>query len=379
MASSSDPSTTAIMDLLGHITEAAVHSDHWATFLEALEDHYPETRMMLFGHENGRPTSALTFHRNFADRDVRAYADHFVDTSPYVERGLTKLPVGRARLSEAVISNEDLAKTEFYNDFIRARGLGCYAAGVIIERSRQRSIALSLADHKDDADRRQGQLRLLDLLTPHIARAFRLHGVLDRERQQSRAAVQVFETWAHAALLLSSDGRLLTMNRAAEQMVAARDGVTLSRDGRLRAVTETASAALERAIIASAVGGAQAGVGGLALPRLNGGFLNAMISPLPQGAEFDGVEGKVLVILVDGNVGRRTPIHWIATRYGLAPAEARLAGLLVDGDTLAEAADTLGIKLSTARTRLKAVQAKTGCHRQADLIRLALSMPLLRS
>ncbi|ATQ42912.1 hypothetical protein CSW64_11085 [Caulobacter mirabilis] len=335
--------------------------------------------MMLFGHENGRPTSALTFHRNFADGDVRAYAEHFVDTSPYVERGLTKLPVGRARLSEAVISNDDLARTEFYNDFIRARGLGCYAAGVIIERNQRRSVALSLADHKDDADRRQGQLRLLDLLTPHIARAFRLHGLLDRERQQGRAALLVFETWAHAALLLSSDGRLVTMNRAAEQMAALRDGIALSRDGRLRATTETANAALDQAIFACAAGGPHIAVNGLALPRLSGGFLNAMISPLPQGAECDGALGKVLVILVDADAERRTPIQWITTRYGLAPAEARLAALLVQGDTLAEAASALGIKLSTARTRLKAVQAKTGCHRQADLVRLALSMPVLRS
>jgi DNA-binding CsgD family transcriptional regulator len=42
---------------------------------------------------------------------------------------------------------------------------------------------------------------------------------------------------------------------------------------------------------------------------------------------------------------------------------------------LAEAAEQLGIKLLTARTRLKIIQGKTGCSRQTDLVRLAMSMP----
>jgi DNA-binding CsgD family transcriptional regulator len=45
---------------------------------------------------------------------------------------------------------------------------------------------------------------------------------------------------------------------------------------------------------------------------------------------------------------------------------------------LADAAEQLGIQLSTARTRLKIVQTKTNCRRQVDLVRLALSLPSFR-
>lgn len=38
-------------------------------------------------------------------------------------------------------------------------------------------------------------------------------------------------------------------------------------------------------------------------------------------------------------------------------------------------AEQLGIQLSTARSRLKIILAKTGCSRQIDLMRLALSVP----
>ena len=50
----------------------------------------------------------------------------------------------------------------------------------------------------------------------------------------------------------------------------------------------------------------------------------------------------------------------------------------MNGTPLTEAAEHLGIRLSTARTRLKIIQTKTHCHRQVDLVRLALSLPPVR-
>ena len=55
----------------------------------------------------------------------------------------------------------------------------------------------------------------------------------------------------------------------------------------------------------------------------------------------------------------------------------RLAEAVIAGVPLNEAAGQLGIQLSTARTRLKTIQTKTGCHRQLDLVRMAMSVPSL--
>jgi DNA-binding CsgD family transcriptional regulator len=56
--------------------------------------------------------------------------------------------------------------------------------------------------------------------------------------------------------------------------------------------------------------------------------------------------------------------------FGLTRAEAALATQLSRGLPLQEAADALHISLHTARTQLKAIFAKTGVSRQAELIRL---------
>jgi DNA-binding CsgD family transcriptional regulator len=58
----------------------------------------------------------------------------------------------------------------------------------------------------------------------------------------------------------------------------------------------------------------------------------------------------------------------LETRFGLSPAEARLAALLFAGASLRSCAQALSIKYETARSYLKSVFQKTGTHRQAELV-----------
>lgn len=75
----------------------------------------------------------------------------------------------------------------------------------------------------------------------------------------------------------------------------------------------------------------------------------------------------------DGERNRETPAEVLGRRYGLTPAEARLAEAIVGGDRLSEAAERFGVTLGTVRIQLKAIFAKTGARSQADLVRLALT------
>jgi DNA-binding CsgD family transcriptional regulator len=52
----------------------------------------------------------------------------------------------------------------------------------------------------------------------------------------------------------------------------------------------------------------------------------------------------------------------------------RMLDLLVKGRTVAEAAGLMGIAEATARTHVANLMAKAGTQRQADLIRLAMSL-----
>jgi DNA-binding CsgD family transcriptional regulator/PAS domain-containing protein len=383
-----------LMDLVGHIYEAAVDPEHWDQFLAALERVYPDARVTLFGHDSGNPIARLGASRNYATDDLRAYAEHYVRCSPYVARAAA-VPVGEPIFYDSIIGDAELRSTEYYNDYLRPRRLGHYGTGLLIERDgtvgtlARRPTALSLADHRNDPDRRARQLRLLKLLAPHLTRAFRLHRTVAAEKINCDAARAAFDCWAHAALVLDASGRVVVMNRAAEQLLQRPDGLWLGRDGRLQSVDDTKTRALDTAAkkcaaIASAIDpeSRPADLDGITLPRPSGAApLRVMLAPLPfLGGEvsWDLADGTVLLLLFDPHNAPRTPVDWIARQYGLTPSEQRLAEAVINGVPLAEAAEQLGIRITTARTRLKVIQTKTDCRRQTDLVRLALSIPAVR-
>ena len=64
--------------------------------------------------------------------------------------------------------------------------------------------------------------------------------------------------------------------------------------------------------------------------------------------------------------------------FGLTAAEARLARGLCQGDSLEEYAKDQGVCLTTVKTQLRAVLAKTGTERQGALIRLIAAIPVIR-
>jgi DNA-binding CsgD family transcriptional regulator len=63
----------------------------------------------------------------------------------------------------------------------------------------------------------------------------------------------------------------------------------------------------------------------------------------------------------------------LRAEFGLTKAEARLALRLAEGASLTSAAEAFDVKLTTIRSQLQQVFAKTGTSRQAELVALLLS------
>jgi DNA-binding CsgD family transcriptional regulator len=91
----------------------------------------------------------------------------------------------------------------------------------------------------------------------------------------------------------------------------------------------------------------------------------ALASPSPAAVVFIGDPERK----VEG-VG-----SMLRTLYGLTPAEAAVANLLLEGLRTDQLADRLGITLLTARTHVKRVLSKVDARTQADLVRILLSGP----
>jgi DNA-binding CsgD family transcriptional regulator len=61
-------------------------------------------------------------------------------------------------------------------------------------------------------------------------------------------------------------------------------------------------------------------------------------------------------------------------RYAINPAECRVLMMLVQGMSLDETGEALGIGRPTVKTHMQHLFAKTGTRRQPELVRLAMSV-----
>ena len=67
----------------------------------------------------------------------------------------------------------------------------------------------------------------------------------------------------------------------------------------------------------------------------------------------------------------------LAELFGLSRAESRLAMALLAGKALRDIAADSSIQITTARTQLSSILRKVGVTRQAELIRVLSSIPVI--
>jgi DNA-binding CsgD family transcriptional regulator len=85
-------------------------------------------------------------------------------------------------------------------------------------------------------------------------------------------------------------------------------------------------------------------------------------------------DAAAVVFITDPDQRHELDIATMRDLYRTTPAEAALAELLCRGQTVAQAAAARAISEATARTQLGELFRKTGTNRQADLIRVLMSL-----
>jgi DNA-binding CsgD family transcriptional regulator/PAS domain-containing protein len=92
--------------------------------------------------------------------------------------------------------------------------------------------------------------------------------------------------------------------------------------------------------------------------------------PIHGAAREPFLGARALLTLTSIGAKEPAPPALLAQAFALTPAEARLAVIIAQGATTEHAAEALGISRATARNQLKSVFAKTGMHRQSELVAL---------
>jgi len=220
--------------------------------------------------------------------------------------------------------------------------------------------------------------KLAQLLTPQLARNTRIHARVVASLGRYGALSHAISRLPDAYFALGAQGSILDHNPAALELLKGCAGSIAVHNGRLVGSNPTMRAALTKALAwcASNRGGTGASREAAPAPiifyRGDARVPIAMrIVPVARALMNAGIlEGPVAIAwLVDtGLLGEE--VDCLRKMFRLTQAEARLVGALADGASLVEAASRVEITRSTAKSHLDAIFAKTGCRRQAQLVRL---------
>jgi len=274
---------------------------------------------------------------------ARDYAAYYSSINPW-RPAIFRQVEGTVATDPELCSVDSFRRTEFYADFGRKYGVVRTLGSVVIRNENEVTfIALDRAESAPEYE--AADVRRLAGMVRDVRLTIKLH----RANELAGALRSAFDTLPEAMAILRVSGELVSANRAfmsclGECFSVGRGGVVAA----LPPFGERFRRAVGRTVSSKDASEME----------MAGGWA---VSILPQ-------PGDCVVVRVRPTGMVTPPPGKIARVLGLTRAEGRLAEQLLVSRTLVEAAGALGIAVSTAKTQLRSIFAKTGCGSQKELM-----------
>lgn len=371
-----------LSELLGSVYDCVLDPAGWARTLPLISTFGESAASSIVVHDREADSRTRVFEHGAEQSFLRLYFEKLVlAQSPPVHSATFDRPGDIATMT-MLAGEREIQNSDFYVKWVKPLGFRD-VIGVFVLKSGRRVGWFSLA--RSDVQARYGEkdLKLLGALSPHICRALLISDAFDLQRVAAARLEATVDTLSTSIFLTEEQGRITYMNDSAERLVAA-GGSLSARNGRLAAVDQGARQTLSRALAQSGLGKAPQATGrhAVPLPNLAGGGLIASVLPLDWRLgrnPLASLPGGTAVIVQDPATPSTPPFEAFGELYGLTAAELRVLEHVGDGRTPQDTADQLGISLTTVKTHLQKLFAKTNTNRQADLVHLlAQSTPPLR-
>jgi DNA-binding CsgD family transcriptional regulator len=371
-------STEELSQLLATLYAAPLQSEKWQAFFDHLSRLTKISSGYLISGSELQGYAALAGGGpSFNPETLQLYEEYYGSMDPFSAPSLLD-PRIAVISGEQLISQDQLRKTEFYNDLLANYEME-YMTMLSCGSTAEQTNVMPLWRRAQDGPMDDASIVLLQMLLPHAHTTIRIRTALENVDVQSQFAELALDAMSTAVFLVSATGSVQHMNKPAAALVQKADGL------RLEGSVLTASDPKESALIALFISGA-ASVGNKNMPNTPGGALNitrqkvlcplrVAVLPIPEDHRSMMKLRCALVFVSDPEASPKSRGTFMRMLYRLTPAESRIADLLLQGLDMRRIADCLGITIETARFHLKRVLAKTGARRQTELMRLMLSLP----
>ena len=378
-------SEVGLSDLIGEIYDCVIDPTRWDATLDKLRGVLDCAGCALYvtnlRDETSRMLNIVGVEESWGARygDYAESAAMMMAAVPdLMSRALDEPVVGRRDIPEEVFSSN-----QYWQEWAAPQGnIDFITLNLIREPDRVAGVALGRqGEHGLITDR---EVHLMRVFAPHLRRAVIISDLIELKTIEADALGHTLDMVPAGVALVAEDAEILHANSTAGRMIEEAAPVIAER-GKLSVPHAETARQLHRIVRTAARNEAEIGDAGIGM-ALNGHAgppATAHVLPIAGGALRSRLMPKgAAAVFITSEAHRQPPnLRSVAEAFGLSRAETRVLERLVGGDSLSEAAETLHIAPTTAKTHLSRLFEKTGTNRQAGLVALVsqLSPPVAPS
>ncbi len=358
--------------LLQAIYRGPLEETPWQSFLNLLREAVNANYATLILRPPRASDSGVVLNAVVVSPQIyNSYNETYFSLDPFVN-----LPDGEVFTVAEFVGETDLLSSEYFRDYMQPAdvqhimGADLSGPGGLLARLR----VTRPAARDNFGEREKGICRML---LPHLQQAIEIHAQLVRTESERAFYADAIDQLAMGVVILDDQAQVLRSNQAAQRLLTEQRGLNLAGNA-LQVGDRNENKAFRKLLdeVIEAHRAAQPGVVRAYRIASSGSVtgLGLLIRPLPPVEASDGSRNpSAAVFISDPQQPRQAPSDVLIELFGFTPAESKLALRLVNGLTLDEASEALGISRNTAKSHLSAVFSKTGVARQTQLIQLILN------
>ncbi|KKB12438.1 hypothetical protein VE25_07785 [Devosia geojensis] len=370
-----------VSDVIAMIYDCAIDPGGWTKALQALHEVLGFANAAL--GLNALPSGDLLLNVSSGVPDewlalMPKYGPDMLEQWGGIER-IMRYPIEEPQVHSWIRDSRTWRQNRYYAEWGGPQGLDDGMAFMVardattlgsIGMGRHRSMGLVTQDDVDNAL----------LFIPHVQRSVAISRLMDIRAMTATTLEAVLDRVTAAIVLVDADLRIVHANRAAEALFAAGNPIQ-SAGGRLQVRTGPAMAALAEAVAQAQRNESAMAERAFGIPiRKEHAVASVLhVLPLHYGEARTGLAPRAVAAVF---VAPATPSHPLnphgtfAALFGLTGGEVAILEHVLAGRSNAETAGLLGVRESTVKTHLQHIFAKTGTHRQSELVALAASLTL---
>lgn len=353
------------------IYEGVLEKPPWKTLLKTLEDYMqvPSATLVLRRPQLSDPGLTVYLYSDLNGDALKGFRTKAHLDSPFAE-----LPEKKVFTLSDRVTRSELESLDFY-EYLNAYSVSDLIGFDVYDepshiRLRLRLVRIGEAPAFSHEDRAR-----LQSIVPLMDKALRLYSGFTHNSFIEGFYEELLGSMDIASIILNADLEVFSANTQAQQILTSEDGVFLRRNA-LHCCENSDQQKLEdacRALLATARDVEQpVDTRSISIGRTSSeSKWNVHIRIVEKQDVVFGEGGPELVLLIQGQVRDGAPSQSrLIEMFRVTPAEAKLLTHLVEGLTLTEAAEALGVSRNTARTQLSSIFTKTGVNRQTQLVKL---------